>query len=922
MTKFIYAMSLFLLAAISIKAQPIQKTASCLLHGSVVSFTDTTAIAGATVRLYQLKKLVGGTVSDASGNFNVKCSPSGSLQLRITAVGFKEVDTTLNVPTVTPIYIYMRAGKHTMDEITVTASEKRGMTSTTVIGQTAMEHLQPSSFADLLALLPGGMTKIPALGSANVITLREAGPPSSQYATSSLGTKFVIDGQAIGTDANMQYIAGSFQGDADNSRNHVSYGVDMREIPTDNIEKVEVVRGIPSVKYGELTSGLINITRKRSQSPLLLRLKADEYGKLVSVGKGFLLSGKWNLNVDGGLLDARKEPRNRFETYRRLTFSARLRRKWNLGEHYVLEWSGATDYSLNIDNVKTDPEIQIHREDSYRSSYLKMGMNHRILLRRKALVGLQSVSLAYSASLASDRIHQTEAVALQRDYVVPLAYESGEYDGLFLPMQYICDYRVEGKPFYSTLRGETEWLARTSFISHHITAGGEFLLNKNYGRGQIFDITKPLHASTARRPRAYKDIPATDILSFYAEDKATMPIGKHQLTVMAGLRTTQMLNIPAYYAVHGKLFTDTRVNVQWDFPPFLGFKSFVSGGFGMMTKMPTVLDLYPDYVYKDITEMNYWDVRPAYKRIHIRTYKLNQVNPDLRPARNKKWEIRLGMDKGAHHFSVTYFHEDMKDGFRSTTTMRPFIYKRYDTSVINPSTLTGPPSLASLPVVTDTLLDGYGRTENGSRIMKQGIEFQYSSPRIPIIQTRITVNGAWFRTIYENSIPLFRSAPNVVVGTVAIADRYAGYYMSTDKYDKQIFTSNFIFDSYVDKLGLILSATAECFWMSNTKRPATSSVPMGYMDITGTVHPYVEADQSDPYLRWLVLTGTAGQDMDYRERSYMLVNFKATKRFGQHLSLSFFADRVFYVAPDYEVNGFIVRRTFSPYFGMEIGLKI
>ena len=172
-----------------------------------------------------------------------------------------------------------------------------------------------------------------------------------------------------------------------------------------------------------------------------------------------------------------------------------------------MEW--ATDYSLNIDNVKTDPEIQIHREDSYRSSYLKMGMNHRLLLRRKALVGLQSVSLAYSASLASDRIHQTEAVALQRDYVVPLAYESGEYDGLFLPMQYLCDYRVEGKPFYSTLRGETEWLARTSSISHHITAGGEFLLNKNYGRGQIFDITKPLHASTARRPRSYKDIPAT-----------------------------------------------------------------------------------------------------------------------------------------------------------------------------------------------------------------------------------------------------------------------------------------------------------------------------------------------------------------------------------------------------------------------------
>ena len=184
------------------------------------------------------------------------------------------------------------------------------------------------------------------------------------------------------------------------------------------------------------------------------------------------------------------------------------------------------------------------------------------------------------------------------------------------------------------------------------------------------------------------------------------------------------------------------------------------------------------------------------------------------------------------------------------------------------------------------------------------------------------MNGAWFRTVYENSIPLFRSAPNVVVGGMAVADRYAGYYLNTDRYDKQIFTSNFIFDSYIDRLGLILSATSECFWMSSTKRPPTSSVPMGYMDITGTVHPYTEADKNDPYLRWLVLSGTAGQDMSNRERSYMLVNFKATKRFGKHLSLSFFADRVLYIAPDYEVNGFTVRRTFSPYFGMEMGLKI
>ena len=36
----------------------------------------------------------------------------------------------------------------------------------------------------------------------------------------------------------------------------VNSGVDMRSVSTDDIESVEVVRGIPSVEYGDLTSGM------------------------------------------------------------------------------------------------------------------------------------------------------------------------------------------------------------------------------------------------------------------------------------------------------------------------------------------------------------------------------------------------------------------------------------------------------------------------------------------------------------------------------------------------------------------------------------------------------------------------------------------------------------------------------------------
>ena len=40
------------------------------------------------------------------------------------------------------------------------------------------------------------------------------------------------------------------------------------------------------------------------------------------------------------------------------------------------------------------------------------------------------------------------------------------------------------------------------------------------------------------------------------------------------------------------------------------------------------------------------------------------------------------------------------------------------------------------------------------------------------------------------------------------------------------------------------------------------------------------------------------------------------------MTLAFFADRILNYAPDYEVNGFVVRRTFSPYFGMELNFKL
>ena len=211
-----------------------------------ISFAAVSAECGGTFRQ--------GTTTDIDGFFCLNGLPEGKCRLNVSFVGYLPNKTTVDLKADTLLLLKIVPDAVQLREVVVTASEKKGMTSTSVINSEAMLHLQPSSFTDLLALLPGGSTKTPDMSAANTIKLREVGISDENYNTSSLGVKFVVDGAALNTDANLQYLPDSYQGEPDYARNHTSAGVDMRTISTDNIESVEIVRGIPSVKYGDLTS--------------------------------------------------------------------------------------------------------------------------------------------------------------------------------------------------------------------------------------------------------------------------------------------------------------------------------------------------------------------------------------------------------------------------------------------------------------------------------------------------------------------------------------------------------------------------------------------------------------------------------------------------------------------------------------------
>src|SRR5690606_22116500 len=97
-----------------------------------------------------------------------------------------------------------------------------------------------------------------------------------------MGTAIIIDGISQNNNANMQNknlgtygMSGALVSDYRNNQKYdVTFGgTDLREIPADNIESVEVITGVAPAKYGDLTDGAIIIQRQAGKAGLELRTR-------------------------------------------------------------------------------------------------------------------------------------------------------------------------------------------------------------------------------------------------------------------------------------------------------------------------------------------------------------------------------------------------------------------------------------------------------------------------------------------------------------------------------------------------------------------------------------------------------------------------------------------------------------------------
>lgn len=870
---------------------------------------------GATITIAGSKDIA--AVTDIDGHFSV--TVPNRANVTISYIGYK----TLVEEAHDGVYL-IESQVNALNEVVVTAQESQQLSTSSVIGRQAMDHLQPSSFGDMMELIPGGRAQDPYLTGPNTINLREAGVGDNNYATSSLGTSFIIDGAPISTNANLQRVSGGTDSES-LKRDFTNRGVDMRSISTDDIERVEIVRGIPSVEYGDLTSGLVKIERRRGGNNITARLKADMGSYLFYVGKGFEWQPrKLSLNINADYLDSRIDPRNTLENYKRITLSARLHKAWS-GTHFNTTLATSVDYTGSFDNDKTDPDLNEGAIDTYESSYNRWALMTSFSLKPNDYDSwFKALNATLSTSLDNDNITREKFIQLRRATIAATSTEQGESDAVILPYSYTTKHEVDGKPFNLFLKVNAKLQVPTERVSNSLLLGVDWNVDKNYGKGQIFEPTLPLYPGMSGRPRDISMIPASHTFSVYAEENLKTTIAGNTIEVVAGIRGSHMMNLSSRYALNSKFYWDPRVNIGWTFPQFkvgddVGFVR-LSGGLGEHTKMPTIEHLYPEPVYIDLVQFNYYHPNEAYKRIGIMTYVVDPTNYDLRAARNFKWEVGTDINIAGNRLSVTYFRENMTSGFRSTALYAPYDYKLYDTSVIDGGTLTGPPSMEGVPYEATRELVAYSRYSNGSQTKKEGIEYTFASRRIEKIHTRLTINGAWFKTVHRNSVALMER-PSQVVGDRQVP--FVGIYKDIEGYTDEMVNTNFTLDTDVPRLKLGFSVSAQCQWFTSNQRLPISNYPDQYMDIDGDMHNWTPELVDDVLLRYLIRNNTESMYDLFKVPFSMNINFKVTKKFfNDHLHIAMFCNKIWDYTPNYERDGVTIRRHVTPYFGLEMNIKL
>lgn len=898
--------------------------------------------AGTPVEFATVQVLPQGSVvtTTSKGEFTFERLSPGKVNVKIQFLGMEGIDTTFNLVSgsVTQLTFQMRYSSFRLNDVTVVATEsKAGQATASNISRQAMDHLQTSSLSDIMQLLPGGVTVNPSLSSAKTFSIRSIGGSASNM--NSMGTAIIVDGAPLSNNSNLQTLSPSISGGgtAVAGGSSPNSGLDIRSISTDNIESVEVLRGIPSAEYGDLTSGAVIVRSKAGREPLTVRFKTDPSIYQTSVSKGISLGEKrGSLNLSGDYAYSTAEQTESYAYYQRVTAKALYSNTFK-----NLSSNTSFDLSLGKDTRERNPDdMRTQLESGAKDLGLRFNTNGTWNINKGWLNNLKyAVSASYrdkhsfrqellGNAFSAYSMSNTDGAVLsnrpgQKVYhingteLTNIPSSESSYYATYLPNEYFSRYDIYGKEINFFAKVNATFSKRIGDITNRIVIGANLTSDGNIGDGKVYDLKNPPYRvlsaeNSSPRPRKYSDIPFINQIGLFAEENFTWSIGERELTAMAGVR---------YDNINGKNIVTPRLNLSMEIIPEM---VWIRGGYGVNAKAPGTLYLYPENAYFDFVHFNTLNSSsvPAAEQLLLSSTKVfNTENKALKIATNEKSELGLDLKFGKMRFSITAYNENLMNGYDlgyRAQNFRLVNYTQYEVGEAVPGSI---PKLKEK--TTSKVFISYATPMNTIRAHNRGIEFDVDFGRVDAIRTSFVLNGAYMRNTEWNNANSFGTNKNLN----SLEKNIGIYEEGNQKDERERFVSTLRIIHNIPSIGFVLTATAQVTWKNKTwTNYGNDTMFVSYISrVDGQIKPFNPAMKDDPEFAYMFSSKSPTRFIAESYFPVLLINFNLTKEIGENLKASFYANNMFNSRPLYESKrspGSFTRMNIPMFFGFELALTI
>ena len=737
-------------------------------------------------------------VTGSDGRFTIKSVPTGKAVLTIQCLGYATRTITLNITKDIPrLQIQLKQESLKLDEVTVTAKRKRDEATTSYsIDRTTLDNQQVLNVSDIAALLPGGRTVNPSLMTDARLALRSG---DQEKGNASFGTAIEVDGIRMDNNAAVGETA----------------GVSTRTISASNIESVEVVTGIPSVEYGDLSNGVVKVNTRKGKSPFIIEGKINQNTRQIALNKGFNLGGRRGI-LNGSLEHARSfsDAASPHTAYQRNILSL----------HYMnIFCQSTTPLTLNAGltgniggyNSEADPDNELDDYAKVRDNAFRANAELNWLLNKRWLTNLNlRGSLAYNDRKATNYSHASSASTqpyihtMEEGYFIAQPYDESPQPPkggvstapiILGPTGYwhVKQFN-DSKPLNWSLRLKGELNHRIGTVQGHALAGIEYTGSRNNGQGTYYE---DMRYAPTWRPYRYDELPTMHNLALYAEEKVSIPIGKRStFELTAGLRDDITMIGGSDYGTVSSL--SPRVNSRYVFwrqrRAYWLTDLSMHAGWGKSVKLPSFQVLYPAPAYSDRLAFSSPSTATNTSFYAYHTHPSKAVyNPDLRWQYTNQTDLGFELAiKGGTRIALSAFYHQTRNPYMATSLYTPFAYLYTPPAALDGVTIplaervygidrqTGAVTVATVDGSQQQVLAGNTRRVwlanttyiNASPLNRYGLEWTVDLQQIRALRTSIRFDGNYY---YYKGIDdvLFADIP---LSNATMADgqpyQYVGYY--------------------------------------------------------------------------------------------------------------------------------------------------